>query len=406
MLSKLTMTKYRTIVHLDLDAFFCAVEEISDPSLCKKPFAVGGLPSSRGVVASCSYAARLFGVHSAMPMARALRICPQLVVVQPHYSLYADLSGKIMCYLRNISDLIEQISIDEAFIDLTLLNANPQEMALRIQGEISNKFLLPCSLGVASNKLVAKIANNVGKAARPSNEPPRAITIVPPGQEAVFLAPLPVEMLWGVGPKTAQRLAAIGIQTIGELARCSEADLYLRFGKIGYDLARHARGVDDSPIITHHEPKSFSQEITFSRDISEQARLLKTIASLAEKVSRRLETHKLAGSTVKLKIRWSDFSTITRQISFATPIQNDQQIASAATDLFIQTWQQGKPVRLIGVGVSNLKAIDLQMSLWNTQTQINETPEEVADRERRLQNAIDEIRHRFGENILQRGVIK
>ncbi len=222
----------RTILHLDLDAFFCSVEELHDPSLRGIPFAVGGRPEERGVVASCSYAARKLGVRSAMPMSRALRLCPQLLVISHHRGNYGEMSEKVMQRLRDLSRLVEQISIDEAFVDISELREPAETIARRLQKRVNDELGLPCSIGVAANKLVAKIATEVGKkkalcsklrhgkrTGKPKGEAPNAITIVPPGTEAAFLAPLPADMLWGVGPKTAARLAEYGLKTIGDLAR-------------------------------------------------------------------------------------------------------------------------------------------------------------------------------------------
>jgi DNA polymerase-4 len=249
----------RKIIHLDLDAFFCAVEELHDASLTGKPFAVGGRPDERGVVASCSYAARAYGVRSAMPMAQALRLCPGLRILSSHHRLYHEVSAKVMDHLHRLTPLVEQISIDEAFLDVSDLSQDPIDIARLLQESINTDLKLPCSLGVATNKLVAKIANDVGKAATRGSGPPNAITDAPPGQEAAFLAPLPVLTLWGVGPKTADRLSDIGVQTIGDLARLPEKELIGMFGKVGQELWLHANGIDDRPIITEHEIKSISQ---------------------------------------------------------------------------------------------------------------------------------------------------
>ena len=271
----------RTILHLDLDAFFCAVEELHDPSLHGKPFAVGGRPEERGVVASCSYAARRFGVRSAMPMSRALRVCPGLLVISHHRGDYGEMSEKVMERLHNLSPFVEQISIDEAFVDISGLG-DPAALARRLQSEVWDGIGLPCSVGIASNKLVAKIATEVGKKSALSGasaqtkgkgEPPNALTIVPPGTEAAFLDPLPADMLWGVGPKTAARLAEYGIHAIGDIARRPAADLVRWFGENGQELWRHARGVDERPIVTEYEAKSISQETTFARDVRDDREL-------------------------------------------------------------------------------------------------------------------------------------
>ena len=391
----------RRILHLDLDAFFCAVEELRNPSLRGKSFAVGGQPDSRGVVASCSYPARQFGVRSAMSMARALRLCPDLIIVGSRHSLYGEYSRSVMNIVRNLSPLVEQISIDEAFIDISDSSESDEVIARKLQKTIQNELELPCSIGVATNKLVAKIANDVGKAANRTSSPPNAITIVPTGREAMFLAPLPVGMLWGVGPKTTARLSELGILTIGDLANWPAADLGRRFGKNGYDLSRHALGIDESPIITSHETKSISQETTFAHDIRDEKQLKQTLLELSELVGKRLRQEGLGGVTVKLKIRWPDFTTLTRQITFETSIQQDQQIYLAVVNLFDKIWKTGQPVRLLGVGVSGLDHPIRQLSLWEAETPNNSTTMSV--KEKQLQQAIDNIRQRFGESILKRG---
>src|SRR5512142_655105 len=234
----------RTILHIDLDAFYCAVEETRNPDLRGKAFAVGGRPDERGVVASCSYAARRFGIRSAMPMARAVRLCAGLLIVPGRHRLYSEMSREVMKRLKAITPEIEQISIDEAFLDISGLSEPPEQLARRLQAQIRDELGLPSSIGIASNKLVAKIATEVGKKSGKGDGPPFGLTIVPPGEEAAFLAPLPADMLWGVGPKTSARLTELGIRTIGDLARWPEGDLIRLFGENGRDLARHARGED------------------------------------------------------------------------------------------------------------------------------------------------------------------
>lgn len=383
----------RKVLHLDLDAFFCAVEEQRDPSLRGQPFAVGGQPDQRGVVASCSYAARQFGIHSAMPMARAVRLCPQLIIVRSRYSAYQAASRQVMERLHNLTPLVEQISIDEAFLDVSDLPESGETLARRLQATIRDELGLPCSLGVASNKLVAKIANNIGKAEVQTKGPPKAIKVVPAGQEAHFLAPLPVRELWGVGPKTAERLAQLGVRTIGDIARWPEADLSRRFGKHGQDLARRAKGIDHRPVETAHETKSISQETTFVRDIYEEAALRRTLRQLSEGVGRRLRKSGLSGTTVKIKLRWADFTTLTRQLTLEHATDLDDEIYEAAGQLFEQTWPPGKRVRLLGVGVSGFETPARQLSLWD------HTPEP----DRRLQDTLDDLHDRFGDQAVRRG---
>ena len=276
----------RKIIHLDLDAFFCAVEELRDPSLQGVPFAVGGRPEERGVVSSCSYAARKVGVRSAMPMGRALRLCPELKIVSSHHQIYSQASKKVMAHLQALSPLMEQLSIDEAFIDVSDLPETGLEIARKLQQTIRQQEHLPCSLGVAPNKLIAKIATDVGKASRRKDgAPPNAITVVEAGEEAEFLAPLPVDALWGVGPKTAQRLGELGVRTIGDLQRFPSIELTRLFGKSGQDMAQRAWGIDDSPVVTEHETKSISQEVTFVKDEISLDVIRRTLREQAESVA-------------------------------------------------------------------------------------------------------------------------
>ena len=383
----------RTILHLDLDAFFCAVEEIHDPSLRGKAFAVGGRPEERGVVASCSYAARRFGVRSAMPMSRALRLCPGLLIVHHSHGAYGEMSEQVMARLNDLSPLVEQISIDEAFVDISDLPQTPVEVARAIQARVNRELGLPCSVGVASNKLVAKIATEVGKKSAQKESPPNAITVVPPGEEAAFLEPLPIDMLWGVGPKTAQKLAAYGIHTIGDLAHRPEADMVRWFGENGREMAEHARGMDHRPVSTEHEVKSISQEITFARDVRDDKLLADTLRAQSAQVGRQLRQSNLAGTTVKLKLRWPDFTTLSRQVTLAGPVDQDEEIYLTALELLKTVRAPGKAVRLIGVGVSGLAAPVRQLELWG----------EDNEKARRLQTVLDQLRDRYGDKAIQRG---
>jgi DNA polymerase IV len=383
----------RTILHLDLDAFFCAVEELRDPSLHGKPFAVGGKPDQRGVVASCSYAARQFGVHSAMPMAKALKLCPELLIISHHFGNYGEMSDKVMERLNNLSPLVEQISIDEAFVDISDIRDPAEATARKIQTQVRTELGLPCSVGVASNKLVAKIATEVGKHSARGSGPPNAVTVVPAGKEAEFLAPLPVGMLWGVGPKTASSLSDLGIKTIGDLAAWDERDLIMRFGENGREMARHARGISDSAVVTERETKSISQETTFARDVRDDKVLESTLKELSAQVGRRLRRSDLTGKTVKLKIRWPDFTTLTRQTTLSTPTDQDDEITSTAITLMKNVRASGKPVRLIGVGVSGLTAEARQLELWGMES----------EKRRKFQGVIDELQDKYGEKTVHKG---
>ena len=382
----------RKILHLDLDAFFCAVEELHDPSLKGKPFAVGGRADQRGVVASCSYAARMYGVRSAMPMGRALKLCPDLIVVSSRHGNYGEVSKKVMGVIE-ITPLIEKISIDEAFIDVTGIPDPMEKIAQDLQHRVNSECKLPVSIGGAQNKLVAKIANDWGKSQKSGPEPPNTITIIPPGDEADFLAPLPLQFLWGVGPKTAEKLESIGVRTIGALAKTPESTLEMLFGRFGPDLRKRALGIDNRPIELAHETKSVSNEVTFAQDRKDKKQLLRTLRALSDQVGRRLRKDGLAGSTIQIKLRWSDFTTITRQTTLNSVTNLDNEIYETAKKLFEENWPKGKPVRLIGVGVSNLGQPTHQLGLWDDDYQ----------KEVNLIDAVDDLRKRFGKEIIKRG---
>jgi DNA polymerase-4 len=391
------MSTTRRILHIDLDAFYCAVEEQRDPSLKRKPFAVGGSPDKRGVVASCSYPARKYGVHSAMPMARAVQICPDLIIVRGHYRSYKEASHNVMDILKQLTPRIEQISIDEAFMDISLLPESSEIIAIDLQSQIGSKLELPCSIGIAANMLVAKMATNFGKSrARDPNLPPNAIHIIPTGNEIRFLDPLPIDDLWGVGPKTAARLVEMKIETIGDLANAPQELLIKRFGKLGYALGQRAQGIDERSITTEHAAKSVSQERTFEKDIREEEFLLKTIQKLSGYVSRRLIKKHVQATTIKIKLRWPDFTTITRQVTLSQPTNDGERISDTAKKLFLTHWKPGQAVRLIGVGVTGLAPE--QLNLWDHQDRIMDLEEET-----RLNTAIISLREKFGDDSLKWG---
>lgn len=390
----------RTILHLDLDAFFCAVEETRNPQLRGKAFAVGGKPEERGVVASCSYAARRHGVRSAMPMGKAIRLSPGLIIVPSRHRLYGEVSRQVMDILHSVTGLVEQISIDEAFLDISDIRDEPERLARGLQARIRDELHLPCSIGIASNKLMAKIATEVGKAlalkritAQGLTEPPNAVTIVPVGKEAEFLGPLPADMLWGVGPKTSKRLTDLGIYTIGDIARWPENEMIRLFGENGRDLARHAKGIDDRPVVTEHETKSISQEVTFSVDIRDDKVLEKTVREQSAEVSRQLRKNDLAGKTVKLKLRWPDFTTLTRQATLNTPTDMEDEIAKCAMELLRSVRKPNQAVRLIGVGVSGLGEPVRQLGLWDFDS----------ERSRKLQDVLDILQEKYGKDVIKRG---
>jgi len=388
------MAKTRKILHLDLDAFFCAVEEQLNPELRGKAIAVGGQPDERGVVASASYPARAYGVRSAMPMGQALRLCPHLVVVGATRGVYGQRSKAVMAILRDTAPDVEPLSIDEAFLDVTILPEPIETIARKLQKRINAELELPCSLGGATNKLLAKTANTVGKARQPTDKPPNAITIVPPGAEASFLAPLPIQRLWGVGPKNAEPLSQLGLTTVGDVANWSEAALTARLGKLGADIWRRAQGIDFRPVMTEHEAKSISKEVTFARDVADEAALKLTLRRLSDGVGRQARKAGVTGTTVKIKLRWTDFTTLNRQVTLDQPTDMDGEIYALAARLFDQIWVEGRPVRLIGVGLGGFSQPNKQMGLWEDREGDGQAEE--------LQSALDRLRDRFGETMITR----
>ena len=339
----------RAIVHLDLDAFYAAVEVLEKPELTGKPLLIGGRPEGRGVVATASYVARTFGIHSAMPMYRALQLCPQAIILAPRHRLYQDYSQQVMAILRRISPQVEQVSIDEAYLDLTdqvetwdkvIPSAEELQLAVREGTGLS------ASLGVATNKLVAKVASDQDK--------PNGLTVVRPGEEVAFLAPLSVRVLWGIGPVTAGKLAALGVRTVNDLRQLSAAESKKLFGQQGAVMARQARGKDQRPVVTERKRKSVSQERTFARDLADKETLKKYLWKMSQKVAARLQKSGMAAGTVGIKLRYSDFTTLSRQTSLGVSTDDEREIYRAALVLLERVWQQGRPVRLLGVAGRHL----------------------------------------------------
>jgi len=390
-------TTQRWIIHVDLDAFFASVEELLNPELRGKPIIVGGRADQRGVVAAASYAVRAFGVRSAMPTAQALRLCPQAILVSPRHNEYGRRSRAVMDILHEITPQVEQFSIDEAFLDVTgceLLWGQPEEIARLIQTRIKEEQHLPASLGVASSKLVAKIACDWGK--------PQGLVVVQPGEERAFLAPLPIERLWGVGKVTGARLRAFGLRTIGDLAAWPEEKLVQQFGDLGRGLYLNARGIDRRPVgdiarsLRVHgsrEQRSISQERTFSQDVGDRKILLRTLLSMTESVAARLRRRRLVAQTVRIKLRRADFTTFTRQQTLDQPTDQGQVIYERARRLLERNWREGQMLRLLGVGVSGLlDDAGYQLSLFDRTDQ----------RRTRLNRALDDIQARFGREAITR----
>jgi DNA polymerase-4 len=377
----------KTILHVDMDAFFVSVEEIFDPTLKGKPVVVGGRPDQRGVVSAASYAARKFGVHSALPLRTAYQLCPQAIFLDGHPERYREYSQKVYEVLQRFSPVVEMASIDEAYLDLTgteRLLGPPLQAAHSLHETIKRETGLNCSAGIAASRLVAKVSSDQAK--------PNGVLWILPGQEARFLAPLDVRKIPGVGKVTERNLHALGIRTVGDLARLDEQFLAARFGKWGLALAGKARGDDaggwfDSEIGAEEDPKSISHEHTFDRDTPDAARIDSTLARLAEKVGRRLREHGLFARTVQLKLRYSDFSTITRARTLDHATDIDIELIEQARALFLKNWN-GRPVRLVGVHAGSLEPAQGQMSLLDGDRQ---------ERWHKALEAVDKIRDRFGE---------
>ncbi|NJM40828.1 MAG: DNA polymerase IV [Anaerolineae bacterium] len=380
-------TLQRTIFHLDLDAFYCAVEEIFTPTLKGKAFMVGGRADQRGVVSSASYPARKFGVRSAMPTSQALRLCPRLIVVPGRYEAYSDYSHKVMNLLREYGETLQQISVDEAFLDLTGFSSDPKSLALEIQKRIKDELQLPASIGVAASKLVAKMASGQAK--------PNGVLVIASGNEASFLAPMDVGELWGVGKATVPRLEMMGIKTIGDLQRANPVNLTRVFGNQAEQVIERARGIDRSPVEVDRETKSISEERTFARDISDREELRKMLLHLSDAVAARLRKHGYFAKTIHLKLRWHDFKTVTRQTTLGQPTQLGEAIFAAVQPLWLATWHTGERVRLLGVGASTLSE-GLQLSIFD-----DEQERKIA-----LAKAVDQLREQYGGKIVTRASLR
>ncbi len=332
---------------MDLDCFYASVEELENPALRGKPVAVvmGLDANGHGVVATASYAARAFGVHSAGALSAARRLCPDLIALPVRHELYRRYSDRVMSVLRNLSPVVQQVSIDEAFVDLTG-HADAADRARQARDHILGEIGLPASFGLASGKLVAKIATSQGK--------PRGFTVVPPGDEAAFLAPLAVEKLWGVGPRTAERLRGLDIDTLGQLAVVDPAILAPTFGpRRALDLCRAAQGIDDSPLDTDRSLKSISAEQTLAGE-RDPRRLWELFQEMAGDLSHRLHKQSLTARTVGIKLRLADWKQITRAQTLAHPFDDAERIATVAAGLMRGCWRRGTPLRLVGIRVSAL----------------------------------------------------
>jgi len=377
----------RTILHVDLDAFFASVEQRDHPELRGKPVVVGmGGTNDRGVVAAASYEARKFGIHSALPIRTAKRLCPDCIFVPVRGQVYSSVSREVMAILRRFTPLVEPVSIDEAFMDVTASRAlfgDGEAIARRIKAAIRDELQLTASVGVATTKLVAKIGSDLRK--------PDGLVVVPPGEESAFLAPLPISRLWGVGPSTAAALRDFGVATIGDLAALDRAALVRRLGQHGAALVDRAHGRDADPVADPDAAKSIGHEHTFDEDTADRDVIERTLLAMAEGVSARLRDAGTRASTVTVKIRDSSFSTVTRQRRLAEPTDLTEPIWQAALEL-ARPELRGKRIRLVGVTASGLGERD-QLALFDGLAD---------DRRRRAVEAADELRHRFGTRAVTR----
>jgi DNA polymerase-4 len=343
----------RRIIHLDMDAFYASVEQRDDPQLRGRPVAVGGSPESRGVVAAASYEARTFGVRSAMPMARALRQCPDLVILRPDFNRYREASRKVMAILRSATPLVEPLSLDEAYLDVTenhwgqpLATEVAKELKRRIRTELS----LTASAGVAPNKFLAKIASGWQK--------PDGLTVVSPGRVEAFLQKLPVEALWGVGPVTARKLRAIGIRRLVEVRTADPALLVATVGSLADWLQRLALGEDTREVTPDRPWKSISAETTYAEDLRDWMAMTAELGRLAGRVAASLHKKELGARTVTIKVRFGDFRTVTRSHTIPTPTADAALLSQRAVMLLGRTEAATRPVRLLGVGTHGLVAGD------------------------------------------------
>jgi DNA polymerase-4 len=385
---------HRKIIHLDMDAFYASVEEHDEPSLRGRPIIVGGT-SNRGVVSAASYAARKFGIHSGMPIATARKLCPHGVFLPVRMGRYQEISNRIMEIFHRFTPLVEPISLDEAFLDVTdseMLLGRSEEIARTIKRLVREETGLTVSAGIASSKLLAKIASDLDK--------PDGLTMVEPGKEREFLSPLPIKKLWGAGAATQKTLALMGAQTIGDLSRLPLQLLTATFGKSGLHLHLAANGIDDREVITEHETKSIGNEETFERDLREEKALRKELLALATRVGKRLRRHGLAGKTVTLKVKYADFKQITRSTTLSEATADDRKIFLHGCKLLTRTQAGQRPVRLIGISISNLTPAvsEKQLQLFNHATA-------QADGRRKLYQALDAISGKYGSDAIVPGAL-
>ncbi|MCI8469644.1 MAG: DNA polymerase IV [Eggerthellaceae bacterium] len=391
------------ILLVDLDAFFASVEQLDHPGWRGRPVIVGGDADKHGVVSTCSYEARAFGVRSAMPASMARRLCPDAIWTHGHHDRYRQMSAAIMAILRDETPHVQQVSIDEAFVDVSPTQVNtehPVAVARRIQARVE-ELGVTCSIGVGTTKSVAKIASDLDK--------PRGLTVVYPGGEAAFLAPLPVRSMSGVGPAAERALTERGVRTLGDMARADESLMRRVFGKNADMMRARASGGDASPVTTDDEVKSVSNEMTFARDLTERADIEAALATMGAKVGRRLRRKGLAGRTLSVRIRYDDRSTHSVQRQLPHPTDDELAYTPVLYEMLDEVWRPGIKVRLLGVGMAGFRPADVVQEALFGAEDLGEAPAEdrpaLRDEGRRrgLLAATDALKDRFGEGAVRFG---
>lgn len=381
----------REIIHLDMDAFYASVEVLDNPELKGLPVIVGG-SSDRGVVCAASYEARAHGVHSALSIVVARRRCPAGIFRQVRMSRYVEVSEQVMAIFRHYTPKVEQISVDEAFLDVTgcrSLFGSAVDIAGKIRKRVRQEIGLTVSAGVAGSKLVAKIASDFNK--------PDGLTIVPHGHEAEFLASLPIKRLWGVGGKTLPALNLLGVRTIGDLTRFSLDFLEKKFGKQGRNMYFYARGIDQREVETGRSAKSIGNEETFDRDLTDLRQIRKELLRLATKVGERLRRHHFSGRAITLKLKYHDFIIVSRSMTMAQPTNDSRLVYQTVLSLLPKTLAGVKPVRLVGIAVDKLREDSLprQLDLFSSKK----------TGRKKLNRAIDQINKRFGSHTIKSAIL-
>ncbi len=381
--------KNRIIIHVDMDAFYAAAEQLDHVEYRNRPVVVGADPcggKGRGVVSAASYEARKYGIHSAQPISQAYRLCPDAVFLRPRFKRYTKLSNQVMKILYDFSPVIEQISIDEAFLDCTgteALLGTPEELALHIKERIQGETGLTASVGVASNKSIAKIASELCK--------PDGLKVVPSGNEKEFLSELSLQYLWGAGKKTIEKLKGMGFGNIGDVAKCSPVDLSKRLGKYGFSLWHLANGMDERPVISSHLRKSISEETTFKRDVDDNSYIESVFFKISDRLTRKMRTLGIKGRTITMKIRLQGFETFTRSRTMEHPVSDMKTVRSVALNLYRSFNREGKKVRLIGIALSNFETNDKQLELFSD--------ERFKDRKEESDKLFDMMRSLYGDKV-------